>query len=377
MKRLFLFITTSLLIVSCGENNNSTNDKTISGNISDLAEGTQIYLDYLMPTQLITKDTATIDAEGNYSFDYKIESIGYYRLRINNQNFINLILDVNENPTINGNGTNLMDTYTVEGSEGSQGLKEFNIAVKKDYLLQDSLNQVYMANKNNPDLFVKVQTISLSSESHLKAYYIDIINKNPGSLLSLAAVEQLDPEQYYNEYKKVDEAMAKSLAGTPYYENFHKKVEGMVKLFVGEPVPEITLADREGNPLSLSSLKGKVVLIDFWASWCRPCRAENPNVVKAYDKYHSKGFEVFSVSLDGMPQQQNAKQDWLTAIKQDNLKWNSHVSDLKGWQSSIVPIYGVQSIPFTLLIDAEGIIIGKNLRGTDLENKLAEHFNSN
>ena len=376
MKKLFLFII-PILLIACGKNNNSANDKTISGNISDLAEGTQIYLDYLMPTQLITKDTATIDAEGNYSFDYKIESLGYYRLRINNQNFINLILDVNENPTINGNGTNLMDTYTVEGSEGSQGLKEFNIAVKKDYLLQDSLNQVYMANKNDPDLFVKVQTISLSSESHLKAYYIDIINKNPGSLLSLAAVEQLDPEQYYNEYKKVDEAMAKSLAGTPYYENFHKKVEGMVKLFVGEPVPEITLSDREGNPLSLSSLKGKVILIDFWASWCRPCRAENPNVVRAYDKYHSKGFEVFSVSLDGMPQQQNAKQDWLTAIKQDNLKWNSHVSDLKGWQSSIVPIYGVQSIPFTLLIDPEGIIIGKNLRGTDLENKLAEHFNSN
>lgn len=376
MKKLFLFII-PILLIACGNENNSQAKKTLSGKLSNLTEGTQVYLDYLMPTQLVTKDTATIDAEGNYSFDYKIESIGYYRLRINNQNFINLILDVDETPIINGNGTNLMDSYTVEGSEGSQGLKEFNIAVKNDYLLQDSLNQVYMANKNDPELFVKIQTISLSSESHLKAYYIDIINKNPGSLLSLAAVEQLDPEQYHNEYKKVDEAMAKSLAGTPYYENFHKKVEGMVKLFVGEPVPEITLADREGNPLSLSSLKGKVVLIDFWASWCRPCRAENPNVVKAYEAYKNKGFEVFSVSLDGIPQQQNPKQDWLKAIEQDNLKWNSHVSDLKGWQSSIVPVYGIQSIPFTLLIDAEGIIIGKNLRGTDLENKLAEHFNSN
>ncbi len=374
MRKLFLFIIPTLLIACGSGDTNTSNSKTINGNLSKLPEGTPIYLDYLMPTELVPKDTAIIDAEGNYSFDYSVENLGYYRLRINNQNFINLILDVNETPIINGDGTNLMDSYTVEGSQGSQGLKEFNIEVKKDYLLQDSLNRVYEANRNDPDLFVKIQTISISSETKLKAYYINIIDKNPGSLLSLAAVEQLDPEIYFEQFKKVDEALAKTLPGTPYYTNFHKKVEGMVKLFVGEPAPEITLADRDGNPISLSSLKGNVVLIDFWASWCRPCRAENPNVVKAYDKYHSKGFEVFSVSLDGMPQQQNAKQDWLTAIEKDGLKWKSHVSDLKGWQSAIVPIYGIQSIPFTLLIDAEGKIIAKNLRGNELENKLASIF---
>jgi len=374
MKKLFFLIITSTALFSCGGNTQNQSNNSVSGNITNLTEGSSIYLDYLTSTEVITKDTAIIDADGNYSFDFPIENIGYYRLRINNQNFINLILNKDEAPIINGDGSNLMDTYSIEDSKQSSQLKEFNVEVKTDYLIQDSLNKVYEANRNDPDLFIKIQTASISSETKLKAYYIKIIDENPGSLISLAAVEQLDPEIYFEQYKKVDEALGKSLSETPYYAAFHKKVEGMITLFIGEPAPDFTLAGVDGNPISLSSLKGNIVLIDFWASWCRPCRAENPNVVKAYNKYHNKGFEVFSVSLDGMPQQQNAKQDWLTAIEKDGLIWKNHVSDLKGWQSAVVPMYGIQGIPFTLLIDKEGKIIGKNLRGEELENKLASIF---
>ena len=140
-------------------------------------------------------------------------------------------------------------------------------------------------------------------------------------------------------------------------------------------VPEISLPSPSGEIKNLSSLRGKVVLIDFWASWCRPCRMENPNVVKAYNKYNKKGFEVFSVSLDGMPQQANPKQDWINAIKNDGLIWENHVSDLKGWGSEVLPVFQFQGIPYTLLVDREGKIIGENLRGNALENKLAEIFN--
>jgi peroxiredoxin len=135
---------------------------------------------------------------------------------------------------------------------------------------------------------------------------------------------------------------------------------------IGEPAPELMISDTTGKTVALSSLKGKIVLIDFWASWCRPCRMENPNVVKAYDKYKNEGFTIFSVSLD------DNRANWTRAIKADNLKWSSHVSDLKGWQSAAAKLYGVSGIPATFLLDRDGNIIGKNLRGEALEAKLME-----
>ena len=129
------------------------------------------------------------------------------------------------------------------------------------------------------------------------------------------------------------------------------------------------MKNPKGTELRLSSLKGKVVLIDFWASWCGPCRKENPNVVKLYKKYKSKGFEVFSVSLD---QDANA---WNKAIAQDGLIWPNHVSDLLGWQTPMTQLYGFNAIPYTVLVNEEGNIVGVNLRGEELEQKLKEVLN--
>jgi thiol-disulfide isomerase/thioredoxin len=197
----------------------------------------------------------------------------------------------------------------------------------------------------------------------------DYIKAHPNSLTCLALVERLDPDKDIQYFKMLDEGLTKTYPALEFTKSFHERVLELSKLAIGSQAPEINLNNPEGVAVPLSSLKGKVVLIDFWASWCRPCRAENPNVVRLYKQYQPKGFEVYSVSLD------RAKDAWVEAIAKDGLLWKNHVSDLGYWQSSVVKQYNISGIPMTYLIDKDGKIIGKGLRGEELEKKLSEMFN--
>ena len=366
MKRIVLIFIAIVFLSSCSSDNNN-----ISGTITNLPEGTPLFLDYLTPSDVTTIDTAFIAKNGQYNFNKNIAKSGYYRLKIDNQRFLNLVFEADESPVINGDANDLIETYAIEGSEESIRLKAFQSAYSQNDYTTDSLQKVFQV---NPNLIAELKQSQAASVNRMNTAFISLINAKLGSLVSLAAVQQLDQKKYADFYKRVDQALTKKIADNPWVIDFHQKVVNMDNLSIGKPAPDFTLNNPEGNAIALSSLKGKVVLIDFWASWCRPCRMENPNVVKAYKKFNPQGFEVFSVSLDGVPQQQNAKQDWINAIKADGLVWKNHASSLEGWNSSVIKTYGIKGIPFTILIDKEGIIIGKNLKGKALEHQLASIF---
>jgi thiol-disulfide isomerase/thioredoxin len=193
-----------------------------------------------------------------------------------------------------------------------------------------------------------------------------IIQNNPDKIATITAAELLDPDQDFASYEKLANSLQKNYPESGFAKSFINRVEQMKATAVGALAPEINLPTPDGKNIPLSSLRGKVVLIDFWASWCGPCRAENPNVVKLYQAKKDQGFDIYSVSLD------KDKNAWIKAIEKDGLTWPSHVSDLGYWNSSVVKQYGFQGIPFTVLVDREGKIVAKGLRGQQLEEAVTE-----
>jgi len=221
-----------------------------------------------------------------------------------------------------------------------------------------------------------IDAVYQQMQQEKRSFVLEFIDEHPNSLASLSAVQALSPDQDMDVFNQVAENLNEVMPESDYVKSFKaslatmkSKQQAAERTNVGSVAPEIALQTPDGNTIKLTDFRGKVTMIDFWASWCKPCRMENPNVVRVYNRFKDQGFEIYGVSLD------KDRNKWVEAIAQDGLTWK-HGSELKFWQSSFVPVYNLEGIPMTYLLDKNGIIIAKGLRGDQLEQRLEELFNS-
>jgi len=316
--------------------------------------------------------SAAMDKKGNFKLTLELPNPDYYYLRVGNDN-IHLILKNNSDIKVYGDGKKLKDFCNFVGSDESKAMNDFSHIAEKWTAKSDS---ALTAIKTDPSREQAVNDYMTQEFYKFNSELQGFVGANANSPVLILALANMNAEQDMATYENVLNQLYSVFSESPtvkaFYTNFSqikKRIEEANFLSPGKIAPDFTESKTDGKKtMSLSSLRGQIVLIDFWASWCGPCRRENPNVVQTYEKYKNDGFTIVSVSLD------TDAQKWKNAIEQDQLSWPNHVSDLGGWNSRVAQIYKVSSVPFTVLIDREGRVIKTNLRGPALEEELKRIF---
>jgi len=376
MKKIVILIAAVLILLGCGK----SKDIKVTGIINN-AGNDSVFLVEMSNNGWLGIDSALLKKDGRFELNFSSDIPKFYALYNERNSFITLILKPGDKVFITADATNLFTNYEVDGSDESQRIKDLTLFINKKVDIVDSLSVVFRDNMNKENfLSLKTQLdsifnkIKIETQQHIRKF----IKDNPAKLSSLLALYQqiapreaiLNWEEDNDLYILVDSLLFKEFPNSDAviqlhgqleeYRNHLKMMNSKVSLNIGDTVPNFILPDATGKEYSLSDFKGKYVLLDFWASWCAPCREENPILVKIYEKYKIKNFEIVQVSLD------RDRDSWLKAINDFKLSW-LNLSDLQYWDSPVAKLYSIQSIPTNFLLNPQGIIIAKDLRGEMIE----------
>ena len=366
--KLLSTILSVLIFTSSCETSNELGVK-LSGNLKEKGEGI-VTLSQYMDAGFEPIDTIYIDDDFSFKFFVEVSGPEFFRLNFYGRQQVSFILDGSEREVnILAHGTDPNAPTKITGSIQTGYLQAVDSMVAAQKSSVNELNQKAIKARMDGDNEVLTAITDEYYESVIESQIAmkDFIRSVVPSLAGFYAMGSIDPEQDFKFYEEIAKSYQSKVPDHPFTKDIVSLVNNLRKLAIGAEAPEISLPSPSGELVTLSSLKGNYVLVDFWAAWCRPCRAENPNVVRMYNQYSNNNFEILGVSLD------RNRASWLKAIEDDGLMWK-HVSDLKYFNSEAASDYKIASIPATYLIGPDGTIIAKNLRGPSLEAKLKEIF---
>ena len=321
-----------------------------------------LYLYEYNGTQQAVMDSFKVDIDGNFEKTYEVAYPSFYTLGLyDKRSAISFVL--NDSPVTINADANAAAEASIEGGKDNALMKEFQ-QLNTELMEESQQLRQKGSTASTAEAQVAFQQEYKAFVDKAKVRIFKFVDENPKSIVTMQAMNMLSPDEDYEKMKEVSENLYAAYPNAPAIQSYHQKITDLGRLAVGNEAPDFALKTAEGEEIKLSSLRGQYVMIDFWASWCGPCRKENPHVKEVYADFHDKGFQILGVSVD---QDHSA---WKQAIAKDELPWLQVIDAAK----EVGRTYNVSSIPFTLLLDKEGVIIAKGLRSQALRQKLEELF---